>query len=55
MLKRRRSDPIGQLSETKETFFFGGNLGPSLYEQGLLSLHGPDPRHAQLVESGGTW
>lgn len=50
--RSRRSDPLGLLSATKETFYFGGNLGASLYEEGLLSLHGPDPRPPQLVDDG---
>lgn len=55
LLTALRSDPLGQLSPTKETFYFGGNLGASLFEESLLSLHGPDPRPPSLSEMPALW
>jgi len=55
LLTALRSDPLGQLQSTKETFYFGGNLGPSLYEEGLLSFHGPDPRPPSLDALPSLW
>ena len=55
LLTALRSDPLGQLQSTKETFYFGGNLGPSLYDEGLLSFHGPDPRPPSLDALPSLW
>ena len=55
LLTALRSDPLGQLQSTKESFYFGGNLGPSLYEEGLLSLHGPDPWPPSLHALPSLW
>ena len=55
LLTALRSDPLGQLQSTKETFYFGGNLGASLYGEGLLSLHGPDPRPPSLHALPSLW
>ena len=55
LLTALRSDPFGQLQSTKETFYFGGTLGASLYEEGLLSLHGPDPRPPSLHALPSLW
>jgi len=55
LLTALRSDVFGQMMQSKETFYFGGNLGDAFYQDGLLSFHGPDPRPPPLSELPALW